>query len=70
MTAIVGIAKTLGMGVVAEGIETLEQLQYLQTVSCSLGQGYLFSRSLDAVAASQVLQSSSEHVWQSCFAAA
>jgi diguanylate cyclase (GGDEF)-like protein len=70
VTAIVGIAKTLGMGVVAEGIETLEQLQYLQTVSCSLGQGYLFSRSLDAVAASQVLQSSSEHVWQSCFAAA
>ena len=42
--AIVGLARNLGIGVVAEGIETTEQLSSLRMLRCELGQGYLFGR--------------------------
>lgn len=42
--AIVQMARTLGIGVVAEGIETPEQLLLLQSIDCELGQGYLLGR--------------------------
>lgn len=42
------LAKNLELDVVAEGIETLEQLHELQRLGCSLGQGYLFSPPLGA----------------------
>jgi EAL domain-containing protein (putative c-di-GMP-specific phosphodiesterase class I) len=41
---IVSLAKALNMKVVAEGIETAEQLQLLQDLDCEYGQGFLFSR--------------------------
>ena len=41
---IVGIAKELGLQVVAEGVETVEQLEQLIAMGCDYGQGYLFSR--------------------------
>jgi EAL domain-containing protein (putative c-di-GMP-specific phosphodiesterase class I) len=44
--SMLGIAHNLGMQVVAEGIETLEQKQHLQELGCSYGQGYLFSKPL------------------------
>lgn len=44
--SMLGIAKNLGMQVVAEGIETLEQKNHLQELGCSYGQGYLFSKPL------------------------
>jgi len=40
--AIVGLGRSLGMDVVAEGIETTAQLALLQRVSCTFGQGHLF----------------------------
>ena len=40
--AIVGLGQSLGMDVVAEGIETLDQLALLQQIGCTLGQGHLF----------------------------
>lgn len=42
--AIVNLSKTLGMTVVAEGIETDEHLQALKSFGCTYGQGYFFSR--------------------------
>ena len=42
----VSLAKSLEVEVVAEGIEEPSQLQYLRTVGCDIGQGYLFSRPL------------------------
>ncbi|MFD1731150.1 putative bifunctional diguanylate cyclase/phosphodiesterase [Deinococcus malanensis] len=44
--AIVRIAHHLKLRIVAEGIETPEQCCSLQTLSCDLGQGYLFSKPL------------------------
>jgi len=46
--AIVSITKALGMKAIAEGIETAEQLAQLRSLNCHFGQGYLFSKPLDA----------------------
>ncbi|MGY6588499.1 MAG: EAL domain-containing protein [Wenzhouxiangella sp.] len=43
---IVSIARELGLKVIAEGVETREQLECLQAMSCDYAQGYLFSRPL------------------------
>ena len=43
---IVGLADNLGMGVIAEGVETEEQLQELLGLGCLLGQGSLFHEPL------------------------
>jgi diguanylate cyclase (GGDEF)-like protein/PAS domain S-box-containing protein len=49
------LAHTLGMAVVAEGVETAEQLQQLQTLGCEFGQGYFFSRPLDVPSATAII---------------
>jgi diguanylate cyclase (GGDEF)-like protein len=45
---IVALAKALNLTVVAEGIENVNQFQYLSMLGCESGQGYLFSRPLPA----------------------
>jgi diguanylate cyclase (GGDEF)-like protein len=47
-TAIVAMAKSLGMRVVAEGVETFDQLRILRELGCDEIQGYLFSRPVSA----------------------
>jgi EAL domain-containing protein (putative c-di-GMP-specific phosphodiesterase class I) len=42
--SIVSLAHNLGLQVVAEGVETREQLEYLASVGCDAMQGYYFSR--------------------------
>ena len=44
---ILGLARALGLHVIAEGIETEEQLSDLQTIHCAFGQGNLFSPPVD-----------------------
>ncbi|XOV81342.1 MAG: EAL domain-containing protein [Aestuariibacter sp.] len=46
--AIIALAKTMNLGVIAEGVETQGQLEKLRDFDCSLIQGYLFSRPLPA----------------------
>jgi EAL domain-containing protein (putative c-di-GMP-specific phosphodiesterase class I) len=53
---IIELARVLGMDVVAEGIETVEQFILLREMGCRYGQGYLFSRPLPAEAMSQLLR--------------
>jgi len=48
VSIIVSIARNMKMKVVAEGIETFEQLRKLREYGCEYGQGYLFSRPLVA----------------------
>lgn len=43
---LITLSKKLGLTSVAEGIETEEQLSYMQTVGCDLVQGFIFSRPL------------------------
>jgi EAL domain-containing protein (putative c-di-GMP-specific phosphodiesterase class I) len=43
---IIGMAKSLGISVIAEGLETQEARDLLHEMGCSLYQGYLFSHPL------------------------
>ncbi len=54
---IIAMAQRLDLKVVAEGIETQEQLDYLQKLGCDIGQGYLFSKPLPSSAAAAFLAS-------------
>lgn len=44
---IITLAASLNMDVVAEGIETADQLDFLRQINCNYGQGYLYSRPVD-----------------------
>ncbi|HYG77903.1 MAG TPA: EAL domain-containing protein [Planctomycetota bacterium] len=55
--AIATLAHNLEMRVVAEGIETAEQLAHLRELGCEMGQGFLFSRPLDEAAALELIRS-------------
>ena len=46
--AIINLGHALDLTVVAEGVETKEQLQYLSALECDVVQGFLFSKSLSA----------------------
>jgi diguanylate cyclase (GGDEF)-like protein len=53
--AVITLAHNLGMDVVAEGIETAEQLTHLRQLHCEQGQGYFFSKPLNSQAAAVLL---------------
>ena len=50
LTAMVGFGRSLGLRVVAEGVEDAETLAVLTTLNCDLAQGYLISRPLEPAA--------------------
>jgi diguanylate cyclase (GGDEF)-like protein len=49
------LANNLGMEVVAEGVETSEQLELLRSLNCEYGQGYFFSKPVDAEKATALI---------------
>ncbi len=53
---IIDLAHNLQYKVIAEGVETAEQLQMLTDLGCSIIQGYYISRPLNAAGASKFLQ--------------
>jgi diguanylate cyclase (GGDEF)-like protein/PAS domain S-box-containing protein len=55
---IIAMAHNLGLQIVAEGAETEEQQQHLQSLTCDYGQGFYFSKPLTAQEAEALLQSS------------
>lgn len=57
---IIHLGRNLGMRVIAEGIETTEQVKKLQELGCEYGQGYYFSVPVNAQEATDIL--SAEHL--------
>jgi diguanylate cyclase (GGDEF)-like protein/PAS domain S-box-containing protein len=53
--SVVSLAHTLGMDVVAEGVETPEQMDSLKGLDCEFAQGYFFSRPVDVANACVLL---------------
>ncbi|TKS60924.1 MAG: GGDEF domain-containing response regulator [Nitrospira sp.] len=53
--SIITLAHSLGKHVIAEGVETGEQLALLRSLGCEYGQGYLFSKPLESEAAGKLI---------------
>jgi len=53
----VALAHSLGLPVIAEGIECPDQLRRLRSLGCEFGQGYLFSKALSAQDTRELLES-------------
>lgn len=54
--AIVAMARSLGLALIAEGVEQQDQLDFLQSQDCHLYQGYLFSKPLPQEAFRELLE--------------
>lgn len=63
---ILTLARSLGIRVVAEGVETLEQLTELRRLHCDAGQGFLFAKPADAETAETLLAFKNQ--WQATIA--
>jgi len=61
---ILPMANSLRLDVVAEGVETIQQVALLQKLQCKYGQGYYFSRPLSAEGTAALL--AGELAWQAC----
>ncbi|MGH8648416.1 MAG: putative bifunctional diguanylate cyclase/phosphodiesterase, partial [Burkholderiales bacterium] len=57
VSAIIAISHSLGLKVVAEGVETAEQLAFLRSLGCDGAQGYYFSRPVPADEFTRLLES-------------
>ncbi len=44
VSAIINLCRDLNLKVIAEGVETVDQLHYLKKIKCDIGQGYYFSK--------------------------
>jgi EAL domain-containing protein (putative c-di-GMP-specific phosphodiesterase class I) len=55
LSGVIGIASGLGLYVVAEGVETAEQLAHVKSLGCQLAQGNYFSEPLPGEAAGELL---------------
>lgn len=58
ISSLVQLGNALGIAVVAEGVETGEQLLFLQQLGCAAGQGYLFMPAVSAESATELLEES------------
>jgi EAL domain-containing protein (putative c-di-GMP-specific phosphodiesterase class I) len=56
ISTIISMAKQLGLKVVAEGVETEMQRQFLLELGCDYGQGFLFSKPLEVADMTALLQ--------------
>jgi diguanylate cyclase (GGDEF)-like protein len=54
--AVIGMARNMGLRVVAEGVENMDQLEFLRAHACDEAQGYFFSRPVDPDAFAELLR--------------
>ncbi|MBI6977997.1 EAL domain-containing protein [Pseudomonas lactis] len=59
ISAIIGMGKSLELNIIAEGVETIDQLNFLKAQQCEEGQGFLFSKALPSKDFVQLLQTNS-----------
>jgi EAL domain-containing protein (putative c-di-GMP-specific phosphodiesterase class I) len=57
--SIVNLGNTLGLSIVAEGVEQWEQVAHLKSLNCPYGQGYLFAQPMNSEDATTFLSTSS-----------
>jgi len=62
--AIIALARSLSLTLTAEGVETQEQRERLRGLACANGQGYYFSRPVDAAAAANLIASLASEIPQ------
>lgn len=60
ITTIISLAKSLGMTVIAEGVETAEQLSFLKEKNCDLVQGYYYYKPMPKEEIEKVMQENRE----------
>ena len=56
ISTVVDLAKNLNMEVISEGVETLEQVEFLTEINCAMVQGYYFAKPMN--------MASFEELWQ------
>jgi len=60
-SSVIALAHSMGLKVVGEGIETREQLKFLEEKKCDMGQGFLFSRPVPFDEILQLFKASTKH---------
>lgn len=65
--AIINLGLILGLNVVAEGVETPEQVSHLKKLNCHYGQGYWFSKPMNGIAMTEFLLNSASTNMSQCF---
>lgn len=64
--SIIGLARNLGFGLIAEGVERQEQLRHLKQMDCDEVQGFLLGHPVDSAGATALLaeqEASVEDIW-------
>jgi len=62
--AVAEMASTLGMDIVAEGLEKIEQVEAVRAAGCNLGQGFYFSRAVPDYLAAMLIAQEREGEWR------
>jgi EAL domain-containing protein (putative c-di-GMP-specific phosphodiesterase class I) len=64
VSAVIGIARSLRLRVVAEGVETEDQFLFLQRRHCDEAQGFYFSQPVEAAILTQAMADSPAFIWR------
>lgn len=56
LSSVVNMAKAIGIHTLAEGVETIEQMQFLRAIGCEMLQGFYYSKPLNEIAYAQYIE--------------